>query len=349
MPIPSEPVPAPARAAHESAPESARARARPGVRVASACVAVVLLAVLLDACCPPLRAGLQGPLWLELGALLVLVCALVRPGPRRTRAAWTTPLDGLVLAMLALAAVQVAGRAGAPDAWRYLRHVAACAGLYVGLVALLRTDARDSDHAWRGLALITVLLGAHALWEATQGSAVLRAHDALVDLRWFGRHALAKTLVFATLATAGRAAEPGASRRWRLAVLVGLAGLAVHAVVGGFGLDARALARLDDPLYFSTACLTVLGTMVVARRALALARERRAERARWYGLALAMATMGVSGVLGEGTGGEGVRALVALGAAVAVAVALSPSDAERVRMGGLERAAEAPVAVRRAA
>jgi hypothetical protein len=295
--------------------------------VTGALVLAVPIAALLDGWCYPPAAVLPSLAWLDVAAVACLAWAALQPGAWRDRDEWSTPFDGLVLAMLALATVGTLAERGAGPATQLLRQSVAFGGAYFGLACVVRRTPGAAEFAWRALALAAAMLGAHALWAATDGLGALARHSDSVDARWTGSHGLARMIAFATLATAGRAVERNASAPWRLACCLGVFGLAVHAAAGGFDLDPLSLARLDAPMDFSTACVTWLLVAALARAAWSLRRERRAEAWRWRALAAAMAGLGALSVLGDGTGGEGVRALAVL---AALAILGSPGEAEPV-------------------
>ena len=297
------------------------------------------MAALIDGWCAPFPGVLPAVSWLDLAAAACLVWAAVQRGAWRDRDQWSTPFDGLVLAVLALATVGALNEGPSGPETHLLRHAVPCAGALYGLVFVLRRTAGSAEFVWRALALSAVVMSAHALWAATAGLGALAHQAQAMDARWSGSHGLVRMLAFATLVTAGRAAEPHAAAPWRLAFLVGAAGLAVHAAVGGFSGDPLSLARLDAPMEFSIACITWLLASALARGAWALRRERRAEAWRWRMLAAATVGIGAASVFGDGSGGEGVRVLAVL---AAVATLGSPSEADSVRnMAGAD---EVPLA-----
>ena len=295
--------------------------------------------MLLDGRRAPLPGIVPAVTWLDLAAAACLTWAAAQRGAWRDRGQWSTPFDGPVLAMLALATVGALNEGSAGRQPHVLQQLAACAGAFYGLAFVLRRTPGSAEFAWRALALTAGAMGAHALWTASAGFGAL-AHQAQgVDARGIGSHALAGMLAFATLASAGRALERQATAAWRLAFVVGAAGLAAHAAVGGFAIDPLSLARLDAPMNFSTACITWLLASALARGAWALRRERRAEAWRWRMLAAATVGIGAASVFGDGSGGEGVRVLAVL---AAVATLGSPSEADSVRnMAGAD---EVPLA-----
>ena len=282
------------------------------------------IAALLDGWRAPLPGIVPAVMWLDLVAALCLGWAALQPGAWRDRARWSTPFDGLVLAMLALGTVGALNGGPAGSETHTLRQAVACGGAFFGLAFVLRRTPGATEFVWRALAITAVVMGAHALWIATGGLGALAQQARWVDVRWSGSHGLARMLAFATLATAGRAAEHNTSSPWRLAFLVGAFGLTVHLAVGGFAIDPLSLARLDAPMDFSAACVTWLIAWALARRAWALRKERPAEARRWRALAGASAALGAASVFGDGSGGEGVRALAVL---AAVAVLGSPAHA----------------------
>ena len=122
----------------------------------------------------------------------------------------------------------------------------------------------------------------------------------------------------------GRACENGARSLWRTAALVGAIGCVLHGFAGGLGLEAHEMARLDEPLYFSTTAVTLLILISFARLAWGLRRERPEEAPRWIALAVGFGAVAVMAVLGGTTGGEGLRVLAFMGGAVVVAALDAP-------------------------
>lgn len=304
------------------------ALSRPLRGAAFAALGSVLLALALDAAGVALVPAFPAVRALHLAALVCLALAATLPSAFRDLEAWSTPFDGLVLASLAIAAMGAVPEHGDGPYSRLLEQVLGCAGVFFGATLLLRRAAAG-DLAWRALALGTALLGAHALWAATGGVQALAAQSAAADAHWAGRHGLARALAFCTLATLGRAAERGAPPAWRLASAIGLVGLALHAAAGGFAMESASLARLDHPLEFSVVSVTWLAAAVLGRVAWSLRRERRAEAQRWRFMALAGWGLGVACAFGDGTGGEGVRALAVLAAAGALAARDEPQAAAK--------------------
>jgi len=318
---------------------------RPGASGATWCVALVAAATLLDAVGSPLRTAVVAPVWLDAAALACLVRAALLPGALRRRAEWRTPLDGLVMGAFALATLLALLANGADGTQVWFQHVVACGVFYYGLSTMLRRDVRAIESVWRVLAAVAVVLGLAALWGAIGGHARFTAEVAAVDAHWAGPRGLAKALLFVTAATAGRALERGAPAGWRLALIVGVIGLVIHAFHGGFGLAQGALARLDDPLEFSVEIITLLLTFAAARLAWALRRDVPDEAPRWRMLTLAILMAGGAGVLGDGGAGEGVRALAVLASSAVVATPLARREARE----RLAREDEAEPARRRAA
>jgi hypothetical protein len=296
----------------------------------------VPLAALLDGWRALLPGAPAAVTWLDLAAAACLVWAALQRHAWRGLDAWSTPFDGLVLAMLALAAVGALNEGPAGVETQLLRQVVACAGAFYGLAFVLRSTPGYAEFAWRALAVTAAVTGAHAVWTATAGLGVLAHQATAMDARWTGSHGLAGTLAFATLVTGGRALERQALAPWRLAFLVGVIGLAAHATAGSLALGPLSLARLDAPMHFSTACVTWLFASALARAAWVLRKERRPEAWRWRTLALALAGFGAASVLGDGSGGEGVRALAVVAAG---AILGAPSEVGPVREVEVDEAA----------
>lgn len=303
-------------------------RGRLPALVSGTCVVLVPIAVACDAWGGRWIHHAGGMLWLDVAALAALAWALAQPGAIRDREAWRTPVDGLVMASLAVAAVRALPAQPGSLEVAWWRHVLACAGLFFGLSFVLRRFTAAIEVVWVTFAATAAALGLHAISAVLTGAPHLRAVIAAADARWAGEHVLARALLLATCAIAGRAFERGASPWWRLAVAVGAAGLALHAVVGGFGLGPAALARLDDPLYFSVISVTLLLAVAVAREAMRHRGAWRGRRWRWTLLGATCAGTGVLTLLGEGAGGEAVRALATLAAAAVVAAPRPEAGAE---------------------
>ena len=83
----------------------------------------------------------------------------------------------------------------------------------------------------------------------------------------------------------------------------------------------------------------------LARAAWQLVRERAAEAARWRAMAIAFVLVVVLLVFGGATGGEGVRTVLALGAAATIASGIAP----RAVLPVVSAAAEPELPARRAA
>ena len=294
-------------------------RSRRNFRLTSACVTLAALAVLLDGFAPPSLAFATNLRWIDGAAVLCLALgvdwrALLAGDDEGT------PIDGLLLGALAIGAVQAWATSGRDGSAEWLAQLAAGSGVYFGLTRAMRRAPAAIEWVWRALAGVAMVLGAHAIWAATGGLGGLTRQELLVDAGWSGRHTLVKGLGFLFIALAGRALESRAAPWWRVATLFAFAGAGLHLATGGIGLGARALARLDDPRCFSTLSVTLLLAVAIAREAWSLGRLRKHEMGRWRALAVATGVVAVGGVLGEASGGEGVRMLVALGALAVMSV-----------------------------
>ncbi len=305
--------------------QSTPVHARHARRMTSACIVAVAASVLLDGFAPPpLRAW---PVhWLDLAALACLAWGIdwraLAAGEDRA-----TPIDGLLLGALAIGAVQAMAAPARDDAAAWLAQALSGSAVYIGLTRALRRSPEAVETVWRALAAVAAVLGAGAVWAATGGLSAVRRVDALVDARWSGEHVLAKLLLFLALALSGRATERDAAPAWRLATLLAVIGATIHAGAGGLGLDPSSLARLDDPWFFSTLSVMLLLIVAVAREAWKLGRVRPLERLRWRALATATGGLAVCGALGEATGGEAVRILAGVAAALVMTVRTMPARA----------------------
>lgn len=309
----------------------------PSGRAVSLCVWAAAGAVVLDAWSRPFGALAPGVMWLDLAALAALAFGVPWREVVRGEDAGT-PLDGLVLATVSLGTVMAAGLHGRDGSADWLAQALACGGLYFGLVRGLRRHPAAIESAWRALAAVAIVLGAHALVFAAPGLATLQRASLGVDAHWAGRHVLPKLLVFLAVALSGRAWQRRAGIGWRLAVFAALAGAVPHAGLG-LGLSPRSLGKLDDPVFFSTLCVTLLVVAAAARHTWTLVHVRPLEARRWQFLSIALGVLGGFGALSETTGGEGVRALGVLAVAAAMAARAHPLAAE-------ESVAPAPEAAR---
>jgi hypothetical protein len=240
-------------------------------------------------------------------------------------AAWRTPVDGRLagaLAVLLLACVPwrdgFAGLAG-------LRPVLAGSAMFYALASLARRDALALDRVWEALPFVTALVGLHALWAAAPGLAHLGAAALAADARWNAPHALDTALLVATVLTAGRAAEPRARPAWRLAAIVGAAGVGLHVAASGPPFVAAALARLEDPLQFSATMAVALVLQRLGRIAWTLRHDRPAEAGRWWGAVAAVGALGTELLYGAGPPGAGLASVAALMAAVVVTAPTVPA------------------------
>lgn len=302
------------------------------MRSAAWCAMAVVVAIVLDAMGTPLLAFGAQLHWLDLAAAACLIAAALVPGATRRLAVWATPLDGRVLAGLLLASTQLLPGSGEAGGVVALRQALECAAIYYGLLVQVRSQPGAADSLWDVIATACVVLSAHALLGATSGLAALRTSGVAADAGWAAQSGLFKTTLFVTVLCAGRAFERGAGRGWRVLTLLGAIGSVLHALAGGTGLSAGALARLDAPLHFSNVVVLLLVLAGLGRMAWGLRRGRREHASRWRGAVLAVLLLGVMGVFGGATGGEGLRSLASIVAVLLVATGECPSGAEALPM-----------------
>ena len=285
------------------------------------------LALVLDGLRPMPHAG-DGPglLWLDVTALLCAGWAL--SGPRRARRGeWRTPIDGRVMAGLVLAVLHALGTGGPAGTVLCLRHTVAAGACFYALTARLRRDPRAPDAVWPAFAVVLLALSVFALGHATQGLLALHAACRDVDLRWASRFGPAKTLVLVTLLCIGRASEPSARALWRVTALAGALATSLCTLVGGAGLRVSSLAGLDEPFYFGTSIVAFMLLASLSRMAWQLSRERAEEAGRWRASALMFPLVAGLLLFGGGTGGEGVRVVAGLAAAVVISARIAPRAA----------------------
>lgn len=295
------------------------ARGRP-LRSAAWCAMAVVVAMALDAMRVPLggiRLGAQLN-WLDLAAGACLAAALFVPGTLRSRASWTTPLDGRVIAGVLVSILQVLPGSGEVNGHVWLRQTIECTALFYGLTVLVRAQPGAAESLWDVAAAACVLLSVHALLGATNGVVSLRAASEAADGGWAAQSGLFKTTLFVTILCAGRALDRGAGNGWRVIALLGAAGTIIHGATSGTGLHASMLARLDAPVHFSNVVVMLLLLSGLLKQAWELRRKRREEASRWRGAALAIVALGIMGVFGGATGGSGLRALAAVVAVLLV-------------------------------
>lgn len=252
----------------------------------------------------------------DVAALLALLTTLLRQR-RDGASAWRTPLDGRLAGALAVLVCAAGPWPGAIAQPEVLRRGLAAGAVYYALMAHHHRQPRARELAWAAFPLAATGLGLATLVGATGGRSALGAEIAEFGPHWGGAHALGYAQLVATVVTLGRACEPGSSRRWRLAAVVGVVGLALLWAGGGSPLDAASSARLEDPLAFSLAVVCALVLHGVARAAWAHRCERPAEAGRWTGVVLAGALLGAALLFGIGPVGEGAAVLSAIGAALA--------------------------------
>lgn len=266
-----------------------------------------------------------GVLWLDLAAVVCVAWAAVGPNRARRRQDWDTPVDGRVLAGMALAILHVLRAWGDPAPIQWLRQIAASGVCFYALSARLRREPRAQDAVWPGFAFLVLALSAYVLAHATQGPVALAQAIRAVDERWVSQFGLSKALLVGTLLCSGRAAEPGARALWRVTAPVGALSCVLCAFTSGAGLDVSSLASLDEPFYFGTSIVAFLFLAGLTRMAWALSRERAGEAGRWR--AAAATFPAVAGLLAFGgtTGGEGLRTVVGLAGAAVIATRVAPA------------------------
>ena len=271
-------------------------------------------------------AGERAALWAATAAALATtLVAFLAAGPERLRAGrWRSPIDRLIVAGLALSALQTIEAHGSDASVAWLRQLVSCGIAFYALLALARRTPGASDALWSLFGVASFGLGLHAMWACTGGLERLAAWSGAADAAWSGEFALGKTVLLATLITAGRAREPGASPAWRASALVGGIGTLLHAALGGLGLGAAPLSLLEQPLYFSVTVAALLLLASLARRAWLLRRERLAESWRWRGLSAGFVGVALIAAFGGASGGEGLRMLVTVAAVTTLVAAEEP-------------------------
>lgn len=288
---------------------------------------IVVLAVMLDAWRPLPAWGGVPWLWLDVVAVVGLAAASWmwrRPGPA---VALATPLDRHLLALVALALLMLIPAHRRDESVMWLHVGTSCLAVYYVAVVCARRSGRLPSME-PALAAALVAPSVHGVIAATQGTAVLAASSAAVDAMWGARQGELKLLAMALPPAIARAREPDSSPVWRVLVLIGAVGLGVHASVSWSGVASEAFARLADPLYFSNLAVTMLVIVTMLRLAWQVAASDGQPSARWRALALSFAVMGAFAVLGEITGGAGVRAFAAISAAGIVTAAEAPDRRE---------------------
>lgn len=299
---------------------------------------IVVLAVMLDAWRPLPAWGGVTWLWLDVVALLGLAAAgwmWRRPGPAVTLA---TPLDRHLLSLVVIALLMLIPASRRSESVMWLHVGTACLAVYYVAVVCARRSGRLPS-VEPALAAALIVPSVHGVIAATQGAGALAASAAAVDAAWGARHGELKLLAMALPPAIARAREPDSSPVWRVLVLIGAVGLGVHASVSWPGVASEAFTRLADPLYFSNLAVTMLVIVTLLRLAWQVAAADGQPCARWRALALSFAVMGAFAVLGEITGGAGMRAFAAISGAGIVAAAEAP-DRRELDLS----AAEAPLA-----
>ena len=307
-------------------------------RSAAVVASIVACAMLLDAWDRPVPGA--GLLWLDLAAVLTLGWSLLSPGANWRLEAWLTPFDGRIVAGLVIALLDLLHAQGAAPQQAWLHQLFVGALCFYAFVARLRRRPLGPDVLWLPFGIAAAVLGLVAILHlVTAGIGAVAVFADTTDVAWAAEHGAAKTLVFATLVAAGRACERDVSPLWWMATLLGAAGCILHGLAGGIPLETRALLRLNEPLYFSTIAVTMLMLIPLTRFAWLLRRERPEEAARWAGLAFGFTAVALMGVLGEATGGEGVRVLVVMGAAAVIVGRDAPKRGLVIPLASTEQAA----------
>jgi hypothetical protein len=238
-----------------------------------------------------------------------------------------TPLDLNFLGLFVLAVLQLVPSAGRAEGVVWLHVGLSClAAFYVVLwSARLRGRLPSLGPA---IAVAVLVPGLHALWASTGGLDGLAASSVVVDAAWGARQGALKLLLLVLPLAIGRAAEANASPYWRVIVLVGALAAGLHAAAHGSGLARDSFDRLSDPLFFSNLAASMLVIVAVFQAAMGVAREDARHAVRWRSVSASFIVLGTLAVLGEVSGGAGVRAVAALAAGVVLAAAEEPRRLE---------------------
>jgi hypothetical protein len=246
---------------------------------------IVVIATMLQPLSPlPTRTQFGPLVYIDLLVLVVIMVAVVRSIGLKQPLLPRTPVDGMVVAVLALFGIGLLSGQPSGDPMIDFKRIA------VRIVAFYATTTvasrpRGSRWVWVAFPLVCVLLGVHAVWARTQGPGVLAEQTAITDAAWGAQHGLVNILLVALPISFGLSLNAGqlpARVVWMLASLCGTVALTLHTS------DAAVLAlpAIDWTgwLIARTALACVL-LLTMARLALEVRTNRPHESPRWVAMA----------------------------------------------------------------
>jgi hypothetical protein len=247
--------------------------------------AVVVIATMLQPMSPlPMRTHFGPLVYIDLLIIVVAMVAVVRSIGLKQPLLPRTPVDGMVVAVLALFGIGLlSGQPSGQPMLDFKRIAVRIVAFYATTTVASRP--RGSRWVWVAFPLVCALLGVHAVWARTQGPDALAQQSALTDAAWGAQHGLVNILLVALPISFGLSLNAGqlpARVVWMLASLCGAVALTLHTS------DAAAIAlpatHWNGWLITRTvfACVVLL---TMARLALEVRTNRPHESPRWVAMA----------------------------------------------------------------
>ena len=249
---------------------------------------VLVLAMLIEPLSPLALRGRFGSLaYVDVLMIGVTVVAVVRAVALRRPIVPRTPLDRLVLGIVAMCGLWALGSLRQPNALGPLKQAVMSVGVFYATSAVAGRPG-GSRWVWPAFPIAAGLVGLHAAVTVLTGREALAAQARAADTIWSAENGLFNLLLCSVPACLGLSVDAGhrgARRVWRAAAVCGAAGLAAHLAWGGVLDRLRGWRRFEDPLQFSMIALSMVAIMTFGRLAWGLGRTRPHERPRWFAVA----------------------------------------------------------------
>lgn len=192
---------------------------------------MLVLASMLQPLSPlPVRTSF-GPLnYLDLLTLGVAVVALVRAVGLRLPLLPRTPVDRLVVAILALFALTLFWPHTSDNVLMDMKRIAVRMVVFYATTTVASRPL-GSRWVWLAFPLACALLGLHAMWARVLGPTVLAAQVLVADQAWGSHRGILNVLLVALPVSLGLSLNAGqmpARVAWMFASLCGTAGLTLH-------------------------------------------------------------------------------------------------------------------------
>jgi hypothetical protein len=281
---------------------------------------VLVVATMLEPFSPLPARGRFGPLvYIDLLTIGVAVVAVVRAVGLGHPLLPRTPVDRLMLAILALFGVSMAVPGVHEHPLMDLKRLVVRVIVFYATTTVA-SRPRGSRWVWTAFPIASALIGLHAVWAQLHGANMLVVHVSTADHVWDSTHGVFNTLLVAVPVSAGlalSAGRPSARWAWMLAALAGATGLGLH-------LSHASAASAQTPWIGARSLFDICRTavawvvlIVMARLAWKVRRERMHEGPRWLAVMLTFVMFAAVEPLGSALSGPAV-ALLAVAAGLVV-------------------------------